>query len=352
MGARVSRTDFEWVYSDEPHATRRKLILKKYPEIKKLMQPYPWFKWQIVAMVTVQLVMFWLLRDASWFALTMWAYFFGGVINHALMLGMHEIAHNHAFGPGRHLANRLFGMFTNLPVGIPASVSFRKYHLEHHRYQGIDTIDVDLPTELEAKLFDRTFTKLLWVALQPFFYALRPVLVYPKPVCNLEILNWVTQVTFNILVYHFFGVKIMYYMIGGSLLAMGLHPVAGHFVSEHYMFKKGFETYSYYGILNCLTFNVGYHMEHHDFPGVPGAKLPMVKKIAGEFYDHLPHHDSWVKVLYDFVVDPDIGPYARVKRKGKEIDAMLFGEAGQGDTNEKTTAGNGETPCREGEKED
>ncbi|KAL3228377.1 hypothetical protein MRX96_048604 [Rhipicephalus microplus] len=334
MGAHVSRTDFEWVYSDEPHATRRKVILtvefagsrggggvawplriddasnagstagccgrspphgtsdnkkvnltrrrssrrtlsdsKSTPQIKELMVTDPWFKWQIVGMVTLQLIMFWLLRDASWFTIVVLAYCFGGVINHALMLGIHEIAHNQAFGQGKGLPNRLFGMFTNLPVGIPASISFRKYHLEHHRYQGIDTIDADLPTELEAKLFCHTGTKLLWVILQPLFYALRPVFAFPKPVTGLEVLNSVIQISFDCLVYYFCGGKVLFYMIGGSLLAMGLHPVAGHFISEHYMFKKGFETYSYYGCLNWLTFNVGYHMEHHDFPAVPGLQV-------------------------------------------------------------------------------
>ena len=32
MGQRVSRTDYEWVYTEEPHKMRRKLILGK-PEM-------------------------------------------------------------------------------------------------------------------------------------------------------------------------------------------------------------------------------------------------------------------------------------------------------------------------------
>jgi len=125
----------------------------------------------------------------------------------------------------------------------------------------------------------------------------------------------VLQLTFDVLIYYLWGIKPVIYLVAGSLMAMGFHPVAGHFISEHYMFQKGYETYSYYGILNLVTLNVGYHMEHHDFPNVPGFRLPMVKKIAGEYYDHLPQHHSWVKVIFDFITNPDIGPYCRVKRR-------------------------------------
>jgi len=40
-----------------------------------------------------------------------------------------------------------------------------------------------------------------------------------------------------------------------------------------------------------------------------------VKKIAPDFYDNLPYHTSWTKVIWDFIFCADIGPYARVKRR-------------------------------------
>ena len=39
-----------------------------------------------------------------------------------------------------------------------------------------------------------------------------------------------------------------------------------------------------------------------------------VRKIAPEYYDNIPFHTSMVKVIYDFITDPDIGHYARIKR--------------------------------------
>ena len=113
-----------------------------------------------------------------------------------------------------------------------------------------------------------------------------------------------------------------------SFLAGSLHPCAGHFIAEHYVFGKQQptssldriapvpETFSYYGPLNILTYNVGLHNEHHDFPAIPWTRLPALRDIASEFYDDLPSHQSWVRVIWQFIWDKEVGLWCRVKRKG------------------------------------
>lgn len=323
MGAKISRDDFEWVYSDQPHSDRRKAMLKTYPQIKQLFGVDHHFKYVVAAMVAAQVVACYLVQDVSWGWVIFWAYAFGGVINHSLTLAIHDISHNTAFGTCKAKWNRYFGMFANLPIGAPFSIGFKKYHVDHHRFLGGDGLDTDIPTEWEAQFFSNSALKVLWLALNPFFYALRPMIVKPKPMTMLEVHNTIIQILFDGAILYFWGVKPLCYMFAGTILCLGLHPISGHFISEHYMFLKGHETYSYYGCLNMLTFNVGYHMEHHDFPAIPGCKLPLMKKIAPDYYDNIPTHDSWCRVLYDFIFDPSIGPRARVKRSFDVKDKLI-----------------------------
>ena len=70
-------------------------------------------------------------------------------------------------------------------------------------------MDTDIPTKLEAKLFCTTIGKLIWVILQTFFYALRPLFVNPKTPSKLEYVNTAIQLTFNFLVWKFFGKNLM-----------------------------------------------------------------------------------------------------------------------------------------------
>src|SRR5882757_9346131 len=120
MGGKVSRNNFEWVESDEPHATRRSMILKKYPQIKQLMKVDARFKWIVITLVLIQFFSFYLLRNVnSVWMLCLFGYCFGGIINHSLTLAIHDISHNHAFGHSYPLANKLLGIFASLPTGLP-----------------------------------------------------------------------------------------------------------------------------------------------------------------------------------------------------------------------------------------
>ncbi|MBN3270493.1 DEGS1 desaturase, partial [Polyodon spathula] len=240
----------------------------------------PHLKWIVSGMVFTQLLACYLVKDLSWKWVLFWAYAFGGCVNHSMTLAIHDISHNVAFGNKQARWNRWFAMFANLPIGMPYSASFKKYHIDHHRYLGGDGLDVDIATDWEGWFFCSPARKLVWLFLQPLFYALRPLYVNPKPITRLEISNAVVQFMADFIIYYLWGLKPVVYLVAGSILGMGLHPISGHFIAEHYMFSKGYETYSYYGPLNYITFNVGYHMEHHDFPSIPGSKLPLVSTIS------------------------------------------------------------------------
>ncbi|CAF0945653.1 unnamed protein product [Rotaria sordida] len=317
MGQYITTHDFYHSYTDEPHATRRKEMLKKYPEIKQLMGHNWRMAIQVVISVFIQIIVAILLRDSSWLKLIFIGYIVGGTINHTLSLALHELTHNLAFGHARPYCNRLLGFFANLPLGVPASITFKKYHLDHHRFQGDEMYDTDIPTYLEVYLFSSRIGKFFFLLIMPFIYTLRPVFIFPKPIHILEIINLIIILIFDGIMFYFFGYKTTAYFILSTILGLSIHPISGHFIAEHYVFKQGYETYSYYGPLNAITYNVGYHNEHHDFPYIPGRNLPKIRKIAPEYYDNLPCYTSWTKVLYDFVMNDNVGPWARVVRSTK-----------------------------------
>ena len=315
--------DFYWSDSEEPHASRRKEILDKYPEIKKLYGHDPYLRYQVAFVMALQTFCAYWVKDSSWMTYIATAYIIGATSNHMLMMSLHELAHHLGFQKFGH--NKLFSLFTNLPVGIPAAISFKRYHMDHHKYQGEHEVDVDIPTEWEGRWINTTLSKFFFVFFQGFFYALRPLLVNPKTPGRWEMANLALCLLFDGLVLHFMGPSSLGYLFLSTLFGTGLHPVAGHFIAEHYIFTQGNETYSYYGFFNIFTLNVGYHNEHHDFPFIPGRRLPQLKAIASEYYDSLPQHPCWIMVLYNFIMDPTVTAFSRVKRSSlKQEELMEF----------------------------
>jgi len=303
---------FTWSYTDEPHATRRKLILAKHPEVASLFGNDPFTFVVVVFEVLLQLLIALNISDYNWSILLAMAYVVGGTINHSLQLASHELSHNLCWQSPS--ANKFTAMLANIPTAMPSAITFQRYHMDHHQYQGVDGVDTDIPHEFEVHFVTNALRKILWLIGQPLAYAIRPMIIKPKPMGKWEVINWIVQLSFDAVFIYFFGVKAFSYLLLSTFLGIGLHPTAGHFIAEHYEFIKGQETYSYYGPCNWVNFNVGYHNEHHDFPRIPWTRLPLVKKMAPEFYDTLPYYTSYIKVLWNFITDEEIGCYSRIKR--------------------------------------
>lgn len=310
--------DWLWMMTEEPHRSRRRAILKAHPEIKRLMGYEPLTKWVVLFVTILQFTTAYLLRSTPFFSFTFFlaAYVIGGTANQNTFLAIHEITHNLAFRGVR--ANRLFAIFTNLPVAVPFAMMFKKYHIEHHKFLGEEGMDTDMPTRIELLVLKSVLGKAFFATFQIFFYALRPGFVRYQAPTRWIVLNMVTQFGFDILVVKYISWNALLYLLLSSFMAGSLHPLAGHFLAEHFLFDgHDQETWSYYGPLNILAYNVGYHNEHHDFPSVPWTRLPELRQMAKEYYDPLPNHPSWPGVTFRFIFEKDVGMWSRAKRLGR-----------------------------------
>jgi sphingolipid delta-4 desaturase len=402
------RSDFHWSTYKEPHVKRHNEILKKHPEIEKLYGPEPRVVPFVLAIMASQFALAYYSQYFSNTVFFLVAWIYGGAASHALSLMTHELSHDLVFPrPKTGLnPNEWFGIFCNTAMGIPSSTMFKRYHMDHHLFQGDDEFDMDLPTQWEGNFFTNTFLKAIWLLAQPLFYALRPIIVKPKKPYLIDNLNTIIILTTDALIAFYVRPMALVYLVLSTLLGMGFHPVAGHFIAEHYVFDYKYgtynvvevisnkdnvlkcslnslsyienvgetvvsktlqtgdrlitansiseynitkvesdnskyvvtldrvygdevisgggktvlslddttETYSYYGALNYICWNVGYHNEHHDFPKVAGWNLPKVKAAAPEFYNNLHEHKSWTYVLWRYITDPTINPFSRVRR--------------------------------------
>lgn len=308
-------SDFTRVTGREPHFERTRLLLANHPEVRKLVGNAPITSIAIFGIVALQLAAAWLARDQPWWMILILAYGIGAFADHALWTLIHECTHNLVFR--RASENSLLQLVANIPIVIPSAIAFRRYHLLHHNHQGDEDLDADLPSPLEAALVGNSSPrKALWLAFYFLAQLLRvPRLTRIKLIDTWYVGNTVVQIAVVAAVIYGWGWASLTYLLLSSVFAIGLHPVGARWIQEHYLTHPGGqETFSYYGGLNTIAFNVGYHNEHHDLMRVPWMRLPQVRAAAPELYDSLHYHTSWTRLLIRFIVDPTLGLHSRVVR--------------------------------------
>jgi sphingolipid delta-4 desaturase len=314
----MPRSNYLHVPSAQPHIARHRDILRAHPEVRELTGATPSSMAWIVALVLTQFALALLVGHRAWWIWLLVAYLAGATIDHALWVLIHECTHNLVFRSAS--ANKLAAIVANFPIVLPASLAFRAYHLLHHQHLGELDFDADLPGPSEARVIHTSFAKAVWIAafggvqgvLRP--HRLTQVKAFDRWIG----LNIAVQLAALVLFYVGTGAGPIAYLLASSIFAVGFHPLGARWIQEHFIFKNDQETYSYYGPLNRVCFNVGFHNEHHDFVTIPWSRLPALKAAAPEFYDTLYAHHSWTRLLFRFIFDRECGLYDRVIRKTRE----------------------------------
>ena len=311
---------------DQPHPARTRALIKAHPEVRQLMARNPFTALIAVGLVALQTgLAFWMgqLGMKYWWVSLFLAYFVGAFANHANYVVIHDAAHNLIFK--NKSWNRLVAIFADLPNLGPGAMGFRVYHLKHHAHQGDYETDADLPNHWEACLIGNSwYRKAIWLLLFPLVQLTRPPRVKTYTIWSRWLfLNVGCALAYDIAIVYFCGWAGFLYLTFSFFFSIGLHPLGARWIQEHFTYDQSQETFSYYGPINLLALNVGYHNEHHDLPTVPWNNLPKLRAMAPEFYDSLKSHSSWSRLLFQFIFDKRYSVSGRVERAKGPNEVVL-----------------------------
>ncbi len=305
---------------DQPHPERTRAIMKAHPEIRNLIGRNPYTALIMLFVLTLQTGIAYLMGENHGLGFDWWwlsliiAFGVGAFANHCMYVIIHDATHNLVFTS--KVWNRMVAIFADMPNLFPAAMGFTVYHLKHHAHQGDYEYDADIANRWEARLIgNRWYGKAIWLMFFPLFQLTRPPRL--KSIVMLSkwsFINLAFTVAYDIAIIYFCGWAGLVYLAFSFFLSIGLHPVGARWIQEHYTYAIDQETASYYGPINIVALNVGYHNEHHDFPSVPWNRLPKIRAMAPEYYDTLVYHTSWTKLLLQFLFDNRYSLFSRVER--------------------------------------
>ncbi|MBL0310405.1 MAG: fatty acid desaturase [Bacteroidetes bacterium] len=317
----MKQENFYQAEHDQPHPERTRAIMKAHPEIRKLIGRNPWTALIMVFVLSLQTgiaygvghlyatgFQYW------WLVALVTAYAIGAFANHCMYVIIHDSVHNMVF-TGK-VWNKMTAIFADMPNLVPAAMGFNVYHLKHHAHQGDYEYDADVANRWEAKLIgNKWYGKAFWMLFFPVFQITRPprlkaITLFSK----WTFINLAFSLAYDIAIVYFCGWAGLLYLVFSFFFSIGLHPVGARWIQEHFTYNPNQETASYYGPVNIVALNVGYHNEHHDFPAVPWNRLPKIREMAPEYYNNLTYYTSWTKLWLNFIFDERYSLFSRVER--------------------------------------
>ena len=323
------KRDAEW------HNDRVQAMLKAHPEIRKLIGQNRWTALWCIVFASLQIGLAVVLADQPFWLVTLVAYLIGSLVNLNLFMLAHECNHGLVF---RSTAlNRWLFTLTSLPMFLSAHHAWWIEHHVHHSDLGAKKDFIKrrrtffLLTRYNSPMFIPYALIMLVMqaarsALGLAVYAAgllrgqwRPGELALSILADVHLVSgyhkyrmpfWAVAYALLALalpaaLWAAFGWKAVVYLLLSQTFATGfLHPLTFGMVlsNSHFHGADRYQpTSSYYGWLNWITFNFGYHTEHHDISSIPWSRLPELRRLASEFYDDLHQTRSYAGLALQFV---------------------------------------------------
>lgn len=331
------------------HIERRKKILKEFPEIASLEQPYPTTSlWCITVVVALWATTFLCGYLRHWQTTAILAFLVGTPLDRGVFSLCHEVCHSLIHR--RLNSKRAKRWCMRFLCSSPSARYFSYYtagHLTHHSALGGTTLeeslafveadepfDMDVRPQLVNMVIESrkegnyispatglgvqksyahlVFSKLLGMfagelIMKPLMIArkctganiLTPPDPFPKGAPKFLVDDIIQEASGLLMLYVACQLLSLSFLHGWLFCfltkaydELALHPFAAYFLITHMsVFGKDScqPTMSTYGssLISALYFNVNYHVEHHDFPRVPWVHLPKITAIGGKWYSEL-----------------------------------------------------------------
>jgi len=348
------------------HRDRAKRMLRAHPEMKELFGRAPSTAVWCLLFTGLQLGLAAAMTSTNVWVLLAVAWLVGAWINVVLFQLAHEC--NHCLVFKKPSANRLLFTVTSLPMFLSGHHTWWVEHLVHHNDLGAKKDFITrrrtffLISRLSSPLFVpyslimlvmqvlRSAAGLLLYVFDLLCGRIKPsrftlaVLADEHLVSGYEkdriSLFAVYYPLLNLAVcgalFWWGGWKPVAYLLMSQAFMTGfLHPfmlgivlAISHF-HGHERYQPSASNYNW--LFNFLTFNVGYHVEHHDIAGIPWFRLPKMRRIAPEFYDDLGEIRSYTWLAMKFV-------FGGKQTFAKDFDNEAFRNAERFAAGEQATA--------------
>jgi sphingolipid delta-4 desaturase len=300
------------------HNALRRQVLTAHPELRAATGPDPRTVLALPVLLALHWGVAWLVSDAPVWAIFLAAFTLGQILIHAAGSLVHETAHNLIFR--RPLPKRLFDLGLEWILSSYGRQLIYQYeHItSHHPHIGDYEHDYEhedicaFQSRMQLRADNPRLQRLLTVftlivhALplgsilgdgvigwanarasgRPQRDAQREIGAARPPAGQMRLFMAVSALS-NLTMLWLLGPWALLYHIWALSLFLGKLGVwnLGQSLSEHEGTDEITPTRSYYGPLNWLLFNTGYHNEHHTFPNVAWTRLPLLHRTAPEVFD-------------------------------------------------------------------